>query len=87
MDADDTIYEDGGVVTLSSPMIGLITRLLREGVFVALVTAAGYPDQPRKYEERLRGLLDAFQMSIDMGASSESLNRFLVRYALVHRIR
>lgn len=42
-DADDTIYEDGGTVSRGSPMVDIIVRLLRAGVIVSLVTAAGYP--------------------------------------------
>ena len=42
-DADDTIYEDGGSVSRDSPVVDIIVRLLRAGVIVSLVTAAGYP--------------------------------------------
>jgi len=115
-DADDTIYEDGGTVSRGSPMVDIIVRLLRAGVVVSLVTAAGYPgnvscvgyarhrcvcwlsfflgglrrrhdnvvpgvglEQVARYESRLRGLLDTFQLFMDMGAPIDMLERFLVR--------
>ena len=34
---------------------------MRSGVDVAIVTAAGYPGQPDKFEERVAGLLAAFR--------------------------
>ena len=46
-DADDTIYEDGGIVSRGSPMVDIIVRLLRAGIVVSLVTAAGYPGNVR----------------------------------------
>ena len=52
LDADDTLYSDGGVLTVDSPMIPLIVRLLRLGLSVALVTAASYPGEPVKFERR-----------------------------------
>ncbi|OWZ20209.1 IMP-specific 5'-nucleotidase [Phytophthora megakarya] len=58
-DADDTIYEDGGSISKSSRMVQIIVELLRRGVVVSLVTAAGYPGNPGRYEQRLRGILDA----------------------------
>ena len=35
--------------------------------------------QPGRYETRLRGLLDAFQLFKDMGAPIDMLHNFLVR--------
>lgn len=60
-DADDTIYEDGGTISKSSRMVQVIVELLRRGIVVSLVTAAGYPGNPGRYEERLRGILDALE--------------------------
>lgn len=34
--------------------------------------------QPEKYEQRLRGLLDAFQLALELGAPVELMSRFLV---------
>ncbi|TYZ66603.1 hypothetical protein PybrP1_008123 [[Pythium] brassicae (nom. inval.)] len=58
-DADDTIYEDGGVIHAASKMVRVVVELLSRGIVVSLVTAAGYPGAPARYEERLRGILDA----------------------------
>ncbi|KAL3660310.1 hypothetical protein V7S43_014837 [Phytophthora oleae] len=72
-DADDTIYEDGGTISKSSRMVQIIVELLRRGVVVSLVTAAGYPGNPGRYEQRLRGILDALQE-----VTMEERARFLV---------
>ncbi|KAG7392018.1 IMP 5'-nucleotidase [Phytophthora pseudosyringae] len=72
-DADDTIYEDGGTISKSSRMVRVIVELLRRGVVVSLVTAAGYPGNPGRYEQRLRGILDALAE-----VTMEERARFLV---------
>uniref|UniRef100_K3X834 IMP-specific 5'-nucleotidase 1 n=1 Tax=Globisporangium ultimum (strain ATCC 200006 / CBS 805.95 / DAOM BR144) TaxID=431595 RepID=K3X834_GLOUD len=72
-DADDTIYEDGGVIHSASKMVIVIVELLKRGIVVSLVTAAGYPGKPERYEERLRGILDALE-----ALSAEERARFLV---------
>lgn len=72
-DADDTIYEDGGIINSSSKMVMIIVELLKRGIVVSLVTAAGYPGKPERYEERLRGILDALEE-----LSPEERARFLV---------
>ena len=41
--------------------MGHIISLMQSGVNVAIVTAAGYPGQPEKFEERFAGLLAAFR--------------------------
>ena len=41
-------------------MIALIIRLLQLGVDVAIVTAAGYPGDAARFEQRVHGLLAAF---------------------------
>lgn len=43
-------------------MIDKIIQLMEIGVHVAIVTAAGYPGDAKRFEGRLRGLLDAFQV-------------------------
>ncbi|TMW58503.1 hypothetical protein Poli38472_010062 [Pythium oligandrum] len=72
-DADDTIYEDGGSISATSRMVTIIVELLRRGLVVSLVTAAGYPGNPGRYEERLRGILDALE-----SCTKEERARFLV---------
>jgi IMP and pyridine-specific 5'-nucleotidase len=36
-------------------------QLMELGIHVAIVTAAGYPGEPTKFEGRLKGLVDAFE--------------------------
>ncbi|CAH0481969.1 unnamed protein product [Peronospora belbahrii] len=72
-DADDTIYEDGGSISKSSEMVQIVVELLRRGIVVSLVTAAGYPGNPARYEQRLGGILDALAE-----LKSEERARFLV---------
>lgn len=57
-DGDVTLYDDGESLTDENPVIPRILRLLRQGICVGIVTAAGYTDAKRYYE-RLHGLLDA----------------------------
>lgn len=78
LDADDTIYSDGGTLAMDSPMIPLITKLLRLGLHVSLVTAASYPGQPHKYEARLAGLLSSLAFAIEAGAPETILDGFHV---------
>lgn len=61
-------------------MIDVILALLRSGRYVSLVTAAGYPglDSGARFGERLRGLVDAFQLCVDMGADTSTFLRFFV---------
>ncbi|KAJ2160662.1 IMP 5'-nucleotidase [Coemansia sp. RSA 552] len=57
-DGDMTLYADGadfGAGALAAQLIGL----LRRGIWVGVVTAAGYGDAPERYEQRLAGLLHA----------------------------
>lgn len=72
-DADDTIYEDGGIISANSGMVTMIVELLRRGVVVSLVTAAGYPGHPERYEQRLRGVLERLET-----CTKEERARFLV---------
>ncbi|KAG0038093.1 IMP 5'-nucleotidase [Podila clonocystis] len=74
-DGDMTLYDDGTSFTESSPMIPLLIALMRAGLHVAIVTAAGYPGDAGKYEERLTGLLRRFEME---KLSEKLLERFYV---------
>jgi IMP and pyridine-specific 5'-nucleotidase len=60
-DADGTIYADGHHIEGDNKMVAHIIQLLQQGVQVAIVTAAGYPGNAAKFEDRLAGLLDAFK--------------------------
>ena len=59
-DADGTLYADGKHFEEDNQMIDKILQLMEIGVHVAIVTAAGYPGDAKRFEGRLRGLLDAF---------------------------
>lgn len=60
-DADGTLYEDGSHFLQDNQMIKHLVALLRNNVHVAIVTAAGYPGEPEKFEQRLAGLLRKFK--------------------------
>lgn len=78
LDADDTIYADGAVLDMNSPMISVITRLMICGLHVGIVTAASYPGEPAKFEARLQGLLSSLAYALDCGAPDTLLTRFHV---------
>mmetsp|Transcript_3837 Transcript_3837/g.7361 ORF Transcript_3837/g.7361 Transcript_3837/m.7361 type:complete len:305 (-) Transcript_3837:485-1399(-) len=59
-DGDQTLYPDGE--NIGSPkLVDYLTRLLLSGIKVAVVTAAGYKDDPERYEDRLRVLLETLR--------------------------
>lgn len=64
-DGDVTLYEDGKSITNDSPVISRLISLLSMDIYVAVVTAAGYPGQAgaQKYYERLHGLIDEIRVS------------------------
>ncbi|KAH3900306.1 related to IMP-specific 5'-nucleotidase 1 [Saccharomycodes ludwigii] len=64
-DGDVTLYEDGGNLTTTNRVVPRIISLLKLGVKIGIVTAAGY-DEPEKYEERLYGLIQLLQNDIGM---------------------
>ena len=70
-----TLYDDGTSFTDNSPLIPLLIALMRAGLRVAIVTAAGYPGDASKYEERLAGLLRNFE---NQNLSEKLLERFYV---------
>lgn len=85
-DGDVTLYDDGSNLTEDNPVIPRITRLLKQGRKVAIVTAAGYTEAP-KYYGRLKGLIDSLHTSphltehqknglIVMGGESNFLFRY-----------
>lgn len=59
-DADGTLYADGAHMQHDNDMIRLIVSLMKRGIHVAIVTAAGYPNDAEKFEQRVEGLLAAF---------------------------
>jgi IMP and pyridine-specific 5'-nucleotidase len=60
-DADGTLYADGHHIEHDNEMIRHIVALMRANVHVAIVTAAGYPGAPERFEQRVEGLLAAFR--------------------------
>eukprot|EP01037_Dinobryon_pediforme_P018698 gene18698-18999_t len=59
-DGDQTLYSDGGNFEDNDELASAIILLLKNGVKVALITAAGYGLDGSKYAQRLRGLFDRF---------------------------
>ena len=63
-DGDVTLYPDGDSLTANNPVISRIIDLLRRGIKIAIVTAAGYTDRS-KYYGRLFGLLNRIKAAVD----------------------
>ncbi|KAL3233194.1 IMP-specific 5'-nucleotidase 1 [Nakaseomyces bracarensis] len=61
-DGDVTLYEDGGSIVNTNPVIPLMLTLLRSKICIGIVTAAGY-DEATTYEKRLNGLITAVHES------------------------
>ncbi|KAJ2401917.1 IMP 5'-nucleotidase [Coemansia sp. RSA 2559] len=59
-DGDMTLYDDGRNFEKDSDLTRLLVALLKRGIAVAIVTAAGYGADAPKYEARLSGLLHGF---------------------------
>ncbi|KAJ3345828.1 IMP 5'-nucleotidase, partial [Kappamyces sp. JEL0680] len=74
-DGDMTLYADGADFEKDSELVELLCTLLRAGKKVAIVTAAGYPKDAARYEQRLSGLLLGFQES---GVAASLLQNFYV---------
>lgn len=73
LDGDQTLYADGATFASNPRLAFYLYQLLRHGVAVAVVTAAGYEYSVEKYEYRLSGLLQYFQQR---GLSEEECGRF-----------
>mmetsp|Transcript_12168 Transcript_12168/g.42187 ORF Transcript_12168/g.42187 Transcript_12168/m.42187 type:complete len:493 (+) Transcript_12168:179-1657(+) len=74
-DGDKTLYEDGHNFSPNSKLVDRLIILMRRGLNVALVTAAGYPGNPIRYEERIGGLLRGMR---ERGLTEEECGRLLV---------
>lgn len=58
-DGDVTLYDDGSSLQPGDAMVERLLNLLRRGIHVGIVTAAGYADPSGKmYHERLAGLIE-----------------------------
>ena len=74
-DGDQTLYSDGGNFEPNADLALPIVQLIRSGVKVAVITAAGYGLDGSKYAVRLHGLLRSF---IEEGLTSEEIGGFFV---------
>ncbi|KAJ1940440.1 IMP 5'-nucleotidase [Linderina macrospora] len=74
-DGDMTLYDDGKNFEENNALTGLLVNLLRRGVTVAIVTAAGYGGEAARYEHRLSGLLTNFEKA---KLTESQVNRFYV---------
>lgn len=72
-DGDQTLYSDGANFDSNPSLANYLYKLLRHGVCVAVVTAAGYEYNVEKYEYRLSGLLRYFK---DRGLTKDECERF-----------
>lgn len=77
-DGDVTFYEDGKNLALDSPLVDCLVRLLANDLYVAVVTAAGYPGHQGalSYQSRLEGLIETLRTTT--GLSHRQKNNFLV---------
>lgn len=74
-DGDQTLYSDGANFESNPKLASYLYLLLRHGVTVAVVTAAGYEYQTEKYMFRLSGLLHFFR---EKGLSEQECERFFL---------
>lgn len=77
-DGDVTLYDDGQSLTPDSPIVECLVQLLGHNLFVAVVTAAGYPGRQGalEYHKRLHGLIDVLNTTDRLLAEQKS--NFLV---------
>jgi hypothetical protein len=74
-DGDQTLYSDGANFESNPRLAKYLFLLLKHGVTIAVVTAAGYEYQAAKYELRLSGLLAYFK---EKGLEADDLERFYI---------
>ena len=74
-DGDQTLYSDGANFESNPRLAKYLFLLLKHGVTIAVVTAAGYEYQAEKYELRLSGLLAYFK---ERGLEGDDLERFYI---------
>lgn len=74
-DGDQTLYSDGANFDKNQRLAKYLYLLLKHGVTIAVVTAAGYEYQTMKYELRLSGLLTYFK---EKGLEVDDLERFYI---------
>lgn len=74
-DGDQTLYSDGSNFDSNPALASYLCQLLKHGVIVAIITAAGYEYNVDKYEFRLSGLLNYFKAK---KLTAEECERFLL---------
>ena len=76
-DGDYTLYDDGKSLNdINDPIVLKLVALLKLGIVVAIITAAGYQERSgAMYTNRLWGLIEAVRISSDL---SDDLKRGLV---------
>mmetsp|Transcript_15931 Transcript_15931/g.33137 ORF Transcript_15931/g.33137 Transcript_15931/m.33137 type:complete len:561 (+) Transcript_15931:17-1699(+) len=74
-DGDQTLYSDGANFESNPKLAKYLYLLLKHGVTIAVVTAAGYEYQAEKYMLRLSGLLAYFK---ERKLDEEDLERFYI---------
>lgn len=93
-DGDVTLYDDGKTLEKESPLVDYLVELLANDIYVAVVTAAGYPGESGafEYHKRLPGLIEVLRTTdqltdkqknnfLVMGGESNYLFRFNVKKA------
>lgn len=73
-DGDQTLYSDGGNFGNNIELASLIGNCLTRGVYVVLITAAGYGLDGPRYEQRVQGLLDYMKAEL----KPEAMRNFFV---------
>jgi len=74
-DGDQTLYTDGANFDSNPRLASYLCQMLKHGVIIAVVTAAGYEYNVDKYEFRLSGLLNYFKAK---KLTAEECERFLL---------
>lgn len=64
-DGDITLYDDGKNLELDSTLLPYLMEIMRNDIYIGIVTAAGYPTA-EKYEERLFGLIQSIRNSSEL---------------------
>ena len=78
-----TLYDDGKDFEHDSALVNLLMSLLKYNLNVCVVTAAGYPGDASRYEQRLSGLLKGFE---DAQLSKNMCEKFFVLGKLIDKV-
>lgn len=77
-DGDVTLYDDGKNLVKDSPLVDCLVELLANDIYVAVVTAAGYPGESgaSEYHKRLPGLIEVLRTTDTL--TDQQKSNFLV---------